>query len=212
MRYEHETRALDGFGSAFGGATALPPTSVDTAMDPFTGKVALQYTPAAHVMVYASASRGTKSGGFTTYNTGNSSGIQPFRPEKINAYEVGFKANPLPIVQINGSAYYYDYHDQQVLSAVWGANGPVGRFTNADKSRVLGGELELVLTPAKGLSINQYLSYSEGKYLDFQDLDVAASRAAGGPVYTDKSHTPIPSPSGRGVAGSAMPGPWPDSW
>jgi outer membrane receptor protein involved in Fe transport len=100
----------------------------------------------------------------------------------------------LPIVQINGSAYYYDYHDQQVLSAVWGVNGPVGRFTNADKSRVLGGELELVLTPAKGLSINQYLSYSEGKYLDFQDLDVAASRAAGGPVYTDKSHTPIPSP------------------
>ncbi|MDK4805906.1 MAG: TonB-dependent receptor [Novosphingobium aromaticivorans] len=194
MRYEHETRALDGFGSAFGGATALPPTSVDTAMDPFTGKVALQYTPAAHVMVYASASRGTKSGGFTTYNTGNSSGIQPFRPEKINAYEVGFKANPLPIVQINGSAYYYDYHDQQVLSAVWGANGPVGRFTNADKSRVLGGELELVLTLAKGLSINQYLSYSEGKYLDFQDLDVAASRAAGGPVYTDKSHTPIPFP------------------
>jgi outer membrane receptor protein involved in Fe transport len=102
-------------------------------MSPVTGKIALQYQPSRALMVYASASRGTKSGGFTTYNTGNSSGIQPFAPEKINAYEVGFKSNPLSFLQVNGSFYYYDYRDQQVLSAVC-ANGPVGRFTNADKS------------------------------------------------------------------------------
>ncbi|OYX17494.1 MAG: TonB-dependent receptor, partial [Brevundimonas diminuta] len=34
LRYEEETRELEGFGSAFGGATALPPTSVDTKMTP----------------------------------------------------------------------------------------------------------------------------------------------------------------------------------
>lgn len=194
LRYEHEKRSLEGFGSAFGGATALPPTSVDTSMNPLTGKLALQYKPNEQVMLYASASRGTKSGGFTTYNTGNSSGIQPFAPEKINAYEVGFKTNPLPFLQFNGSAYYYDYRDQQVLSAVWGANGPVGRFTNADKSRVVGAELELSIQPVAGLNISQYLGFSQGRYLDFSDLDVAASRAAGAAVYADRSHTNIPFP------------------
>lgn len=194
LRYEYEKRSLQGFGSAFGGAQALRPTSVDTSMSPVTGKIALQYQPSRALMVYASASRGTKSGGFTTYNTGNSSGIQPFAPEKINAYEVGFKSNPLSFLQVNGSFYYYDYRDQQVLSAVWGANGPVGRFTNADKSRVLGGELEMTLQPVKGLMISQYLGYSSGRYLSFSDLNVAASRAAGAAVYSDRSHTSIPFP------------------
>lgn len=62
LRYEEETRELEGFGSAFGGATALPPTSVDTKMTPLTGKAALEFKPVDNVLLYGSASRGYQVG------------------------------------------------------------------------------------------------------------------------------------------------------
>ncbi|MBU2418907.1 MAG: TonB-dependent receptor [Alphaproteobacteria bacterium] len=195
LRYEEETRDLNGFGTAFGGATALPPTSVTTEMTPLTGKLALEYKPDDNLLIYGSFSRGAKSGGFTTYNTGNSSGIQPFNPEILLAYEVGFKADPSPTVQINGAVYFYDYTDQQVLSAVYGVNGPVGRFTNVPSSEIYGAELEGTFRPVDGLRISQSISYKHGEYVEFFDLDVPASRAAGLAIYVDKSGDEIPFPA-----------------
>ncbi len=195
LRYEEETRDLNGFGTAFGGAIALPPTSVTTDMTPLTGKLALEYKPRDNLLIYGSFSRGAKSGGFTTYNTGSSSGIQPFKPEILLAYEVGFKADPTRNLQINGAAYFYDYTDQQVLSAVYGVNGPVGRFANVPSSAIYGAELEATLRPAEGLTINQSVSYKHGEYVEFFDLDVPASRAAGTAVFADKSGDRIPFPA-----------------
>lgn len=195
LRYEEETRELEGFGSAFGGATALPPTSVDTRMTPLTGKAALEFKPSDNLLIYGSVSRGAKSGGFTTYNTGDRSGIEPFDPEILWAYEVGFKADPSRAVQVNGAAYYYDYNGQQVLSAVCGANGPVGRFTNAD-SKIYGAELEGVFRPAAGLRISQNLSYKQGEYTDFIDLDIPKCRQTPRvTAFIDKSGDEIPFPS-----------------
>ncbi|MFC5373573.1 TonB-dependent receptor [Brevundimonas faecalis] len=191
LRYEEETRELQGFGSAFGGATALPPTSVETKMTPLTGKAALEFKPTDNLLIYGSASRGAKSGGFTTYNTGDRSGIQPFNPEILWAYEVGFKADPSRAFQLNGAAYYYDYSDQQVLSAVWGQNGPVGRFANVPSSHIWGAELEAVLKPVQGLRISQSLSYKKGEYDEYEAMDVPASRLAGKAVYVDKAGDPI---------------------
>lgn len=194
MRYEEETRELKGFGSAFGGATALPPTSVDTRMTPLTGKAALEFKPSDNLLIYGSVSRGAKSGGFTTYNTGDRSGIEPFDPEILWAYEVGFKADPSRAVQVNGAAYYYDYNGQQVLSAVCGANGPVGRFTNAD-SKIYGAELEGVFRPTAGLRISQNVSYKQGEYTDFIDLDIPACQQTRTTVLIDKSGDEIPFPA-----------------
>ncbi|MET4682940.1 TonB-dependent receptor [Brevundimonas faecalis] len=191
LRYEEETRELQGFGSAFGGATALPPTSVETKMTPLTGKAALEFKPTDNLLIYGSASRGAKSGGFTTYNTGDRSGIQPFNPEILWAYEVGFKADPSRAFQLNGAAYYYDYSDQQVLSAVWGQNGPVGRFANVPSSHIWGAELEAVLKPIQGLRISQSLSYKKGEYDEYEAMDVPASRLAGHAVYVDMAGDPI---------------------
>ncbi|MFK0298696.1 TonB-dependent receptor [Brevundimonas sp. NPDC090276] len=194
LRYEEETRELQGFGSAFGGATALPPTTVDTRMTPLTGKAALEFAPSDNLLIYGSVSRGAKSGGFTTYNTGARSGIEPFDPEILWAYEVGFKADPSRAIQINGSAYYYDYSGQQVLSAICGANGPIGRFTNAD-SKIYGAELEGVFRPSTGLRISQNLSYKQGEYTDFIDLDIPACQQTRTTVLIDKSGDEIPFPS-----------------
>ncbi len=195
LRYEEETRELEGFGSAFGGATALPRTSVDTRMTPLTGKAALEFKPSDNLLIYGSVSRGAKSGGFTTYNTPDRSGIEPFDPEILWAYEVGFKADPSRAVQINGAAYYYDYTDQQVLSAVCAAGGPIGRFTNAD-SKIYGAELEGVFRPTAGLRISQNISYKQGEYTDFVDLDIPkCQQTPRVTAFIDKSGDEIPFPA-----------------
>ncbi|MNQ78334.1 TonB dependent receptor [compost metagenome] len=194
LRYEEETRELQGFGTAFGGATALPPTDVSTKMTPLTGKAALEFKPVENVLLYTSVSRGAKSAGFAAYNFGDKSLIQPFSPETIWAYEAGFKADPSRTVQINGAAYYYDYTNQQVLSAVWGANGPIGIIENAPKSRIWGAELEAVLRPVDGLRISQSLSYKDGEFEEYTTLDVDASLAAlplPRAIYKDKAGDPI---------------------
>ena len=192
LRYEEETRKMMDFTSAFAGATALPPTSVETDMKPVTGKLALEFKPMDDVLLYATVSKGVKSGGFTTYNTANAAAIAAFKPETLWSYEVGFKTNPTPSLQVNGAAFFYDYKDQQVLSARLTANGLVGSFVNAPKSQIWGGELELTWTPAPGLTINQSASYKDGEFKDYNALDVPATRAAGREIYVDKSGDEIP--------------------
>jgi outer membrane receptor protein involved in Fe transport len=194
LRYEKETRHLNGFGTAFGGATALPPTTVSTKMTPWTGKIELDYKPLAGTLLYGSISKGAKSGGFTTYNTGDSSAIQPFAPETLWAYEVGVKTDILPRVQLNAAAYYYDYKNQQVLSTIYAANGLIGRFANVPKSEIWGGEIEAVFRPVPAMTLTQKLGYTRGKYIDFQEIDAGASRVAGMAIYVDRSGQRIPFP------------------
>ncbi len=194
LRFERETRNLDGFGSAFGGATALPPTNVSTRMTPLTGKASLEYKPIKAVLLYASASKGVKSGGFTAYNTGSASGIAPFKPERLYAYELGIKAAVTDTLSLAGAGFYYDYRDQQVLDAVCGANGPVGKFANARRSRIYGVEGSLDWKPG-AFGASAYASYKHGDYLDYQALDLAACRATHVAAYVDKSGERLPFPS-----------------
>ncbi len=200
LRYEDEKRTLDGFTSSFlfgafpvGG---LVPSTVSTSMQPVTGKAAAEYKLLDDVLLYASASRGAKSGGFTAYNTASGSGIAPFKPEILWAYETGFKTTLPAKMHFNGSLFYYDYHDEQELSAIYTpGTGAVGKFVNVNSSHIYGGELELVGEPAPHFTVSQQLGYKRGTYDDFKnDLNLAASEAAGTAIYTDKSGQTIPFP------------------
>jgi len=193
LRYEEETRKLVDFNTFIPGIPLVPPTDTRTKMKPLTGKASLEFKPVEDVLLYASVSRGVKSGGFTTYNTGNTTQLQPFKPEVLWAYETGFKANPLPNVQINGAAYYYDYKDRQVLSAVYTpGTGAVGKIANAPKSEIWGGELELTWKPAPEFVITQSVGYKDGKYKEFLDLSIPLSTAAGAAVFIDRAGEKLP--------------------
>ncbi len=194
LRYENEDRDLQGFGTAFGGAQALPPTDVSTSMNPTTGKLAAEFTPNDDLLLYGSVSRGAKSGGFTTYNTGQESSIQPFDPEILIAYEMGFKSDVTDSLRVNGAVFYYDYSDQQVLTAVFGPNGPVGRFANAPKTTIYGAELEVNWQPTRDLGFIQTFGYKKGEYDEFFDLDVPLSRAANEAVFVDRAGESLPFP------------------
>ncbi|WP_408590122.1 TonB-dependent receptor [Novosphingobium sp.] len=172
LRYEHETRKLRDFGTSIGPVTTFTNGNRDTGLDEVSGKAGLEFRPQKGLLLYANVSRGVKSGGFTVYNSPNSNQIDPFKPEVLYAYEVGVKADIGPKLRIDASAFYYDYRDQQVLGTVLSQqSGLIGRITNAPKSKIWGGEVEVVLAPVQGLKITQSVGYKYGEYSKYEAID-----------------------------------------
>lgn len=223
LRYETEDRdliELGTFATALGDlnfANGLDDGTLESrtqSLDEVTWKAGIDITPTDNLLIYASASRGVKSGGFTAYNTLNPAFVDPFDPETLRAYEAGFKTSTSDgAVQFNASAFYYDYTNQQVQSAefativAFSIAVPIGRIVNAPASKIYGGELELVWNPAPGLTINQTLGYKKGEFKEFVDLDIAASSAAGMAVTVDRAgqNLGLPNISYQGAASYRAP-------
>lgn len=116
----------------------FPPVSLAgkvSATEP-TGKVALSYFPQSDSTIYISASRGFKAGGI---NPGNPADFI-FQPEKINAYEGGYKSSFLEKrLRIASAVFYYDYKNMQLT-----VFDPITQnaIVNVPKSRIYGAELQ----------------------------------------------------------------------
>jgi outer membrane receptor protein involved in Fe transport len=192
VREDHETRELINLNTGFlvpsipsftGGALSHSITS-----NLPSGKIELDYTPQAGTLVYGSISRGVKSGGFTAHNTVVAPAADPFRPEKLTAYEVGVKSDLTRTLRINASVFYYRYRDQQVLGKILDvfSGSYIGKFQNAN-SRLSGGELEIEWRPLPGLAISQYAGVVSG-YFTSKILDSTT------PVPVDYNGRPLSVP------------------
>ncbi|WP_321905588.1 TonB-dependent receptor [Paraburkholderia tropica] len=204
IRQEHEHRDLTDFASGeltpsfvpFSGFTSGDGNQSLTS-NGTSGKVGLEFDLAPATLLYASISRGYKSGGFTAHNTANSNALVPFEPETLTAYEAGFKSDLTRSLRWNFSAFHYDYRDQQVLSATYDPTSQslIGTFVNAPKSRIDGFETELDWHPVNGLVISQYVGYKYGKYTaPFVTYNTVASAAAGTNVFSDYNGTSLSFP------------------
>ncbi|MCZ4343561.1 TonB-dependent receptor [Sphingomonadaceae bacterium G21617-S1] len=131
----------------------------------FDPKVTLSYQATPTTLLYATWSRGFKSGGF------NIGGLQaPFRPEKLTNYEAGVKADLLDRrLRANISAFNYDYKELQ--QSVVDGLGLVTR--NAATARLRGVEVELTARPTEELTIALNGSHLDGKFKDFVNADPA---------------------------------------
>ncbi len=150
---------------------AIPIFTFDDArtFDSVSGKAGVQYRLSPTANVYASYSRGTKSGGFFSGQTTNPADIGPYKDETVNAYEAGAKTELLGrALRANVAAFYYDYQNLQVYTTV--VDGLITRqlFTNASAARIYGAELELTATPTRGLSVSLNGAYLHGTYRDFR--------------------------------------------
>ena len=177
LRWETESRRLDSYGTVTAPAVAPAPVTYKTHLNEVSGRLGLEYDLTDNAMLYASLSRGVKSGGFTTYNATSAT---PFKPEIVIAYEAGIKSDLWDRrLRLNGALFYYDYRDQQVQGLEYSReNGRLGKITNVPKSRIWGGEIELTLLPMDGLTISQNLGYKTGKYLEYDAIDGTATDAA----------------------------------
>lgn len=195
VRYNHD-KATGMFDSMSGGTSSqtsgayLQPSSTGGRKgDAWTGKVALDYQITPSNMVYASWTRGFKPGGInSSASAGNSYSILPtYKQETVDSFEIGTKNRFLgDTLQINGSAFLYNYRNMQFLEEdpiLYGEG-----ISNAPKARVYGLELEGSYIPTEGLRFDASMSYLEGEftshYLALDPTNAAnAQNAAGYPDY-----------------------------
>jgi len=114
LRYTEESRKFTGFALSATGAP-LPSVAVKTKFNELTPRAILQYELSPHANVYASYSKGFKSGVFNTSGVG-AANLVPVEPETIDAYEIGAKADLTSWLRTNFAAFYYDYRNIQVSS------------------------------------------------------------------------------------------------
>lgn len=157
---------------------------IDGSNKALTGRAALSYTFDGGTLVYASYSRGYRSGAFNGGGYTSSAGITYIDPERVNAYEVGVKGRFLDNkLTLSGAGFYYDYSNQQVQDT---RPGPVSFLVNAPKSQVYGGEVEATFRAFPGFVINASGGYLHATYkeLTLQGTDLSGNDLPFAPRWT----------------------------
>jgi iron complex outermembrane receptor protein len=131
----------------------------------WTPRFAINYQANNDVLLFASATRGFKSGGWNARGTSPSE-LLPFDAEKAWSYEAGVKSELLDRrLRVNLSAYLLDVAGLQTPSGFLRANGSIGFVTrNFADYQNKGIELELNAVPARGLNLFASFGYQDDKY------------------------------------------------
>lgn len=125
----------------------------------WTGRAVLDYKITDDSLLYASYSRGYKSGGINPPLQPIFAVQEGFDPEFVNAFEIGSK-NTFGggALTLNATAFYYQYKALQLSRIV--ARTSVNDNVDAD---IYGLELESVVRPTRELAINIGFSYLKTK-------------------------------------------------
>ena len=139
-----------------------------------TPKVVIQYTLTDDIMVYASATRGFKSGGFNAFEIQGS-----FDEETLWSYETGLRSILLEQrLRANLTVFHYDYEDLQINQWQTVPSGILGTVTNAGQASSTGAELELLVKPADNFQLEVGLAWLDAEFDQFVSID--PDRAAEG--------------------------------
>jgi iron complex outermembrane receptor protein len=176
----------DGFLN--GGPTPSQPEA--NSQSGFNPKVALSVQASDSTMVYASASKGFRSGGAQANFPGctlpnlSVDAITHIRSDTLWTYELGTKVQ-LPAVLISAAAYNIQWSNlQQQVALLCGFYAQV----NGNKARINGGEIEATGRLAPGLQFRLGLGYENTDISDPGNLALfgvnSGTRVAGVPAFT----------------------------
>jgi iron complex outermembrane receptor protein len=154
LRYSWEKKTLLGIRG-----TAPLAFQNEHSWDSVTPRASLRYRVSEAVNVYATFSKGFKSGVLDTTSFTNT----PLEPEDLTAYEIGMKAQGYSF-SLNASAFYYDYKNLQM--SIY--DPPNSLLRNAARAKIYGFDLDGVYKISGELQIRlgaAWLPYS--KYESF---------------------------------------------
>ena len=143
---------------------SVVPTDKQKSWNAFTPTATLNYQATDSTLIYASVTRGFKSG---VINVGSRNDV--INPEFVWSYEIGLKTAALNNrLQANLAAFYMNYSDLQVgfVDAT-----SVVTTVNAASARNYGFEAELRAKPAPGLTLELFGTYLNAKYRKFNSGD-----------------------------------------
>ncbi len=143
-------------------ATAIPTTTTTRIWTP---RFAVNFKPNDDILLFASATRGFKSGGWNARATAASQ-LLPFGPEKVWSYEAGIKSEFFNNrLRANITAYWMDVTGLQTPSALVGPTGAITFITrNFADYRNKGIEAEFVVAPFDGFNLFANIGYQDDNY------------------------------------------------
>ena len=150
----------------------------------WSARLQVDYRPNENTLTYLSWNRGVKSGGFNapllpSFVSDDGIKILPdgtqepfsfmnYEPERLDAYEAGFKADlSAGRLRVNGAVYYYDYKQCQVFSII-----QLDTFTLNGDCESKGFELEVLAAPAAGLDLMFGVGYVDAEATDIPGITI----------------------------------------
>ena len=200
VRYSSDHKDYDRTTSTFWGApfSAINETvafSANKRWNAWTPTLSLQKQLDPQTMLYASASRGFKSGGFNgRANTAAETKSAEYNPEYVWTYELGMKWRSADNkLQANLAAFHSDYTDFQArVSEVQnpGSITPTFAFPviNAAKLKMDGIEFEGAAVLGQGTRLSAQVGYMDARYAKFVDHRLDPSD----PLYNPELHKHVP--------------------
>jgi iron complex outermembrane recepter protein len=176
LRYTHDEKKGDDFLDFifFGGCAIVVPSptthcaakTFDESWNTLTGRAGIQIETSEDDMLYATASRGYRSGGVLV---GNFPG--EYDPEYIWNYELGLKSLSWDgRLQFNVAAFWNTYSDMQVFIQDIGGS----RIENAAESTVKGVEIDAIAKLSDAFTVNFGLAWLDATYDSYTTIDSRA--------------------------------------
>jgi iron complex outermembrane receptor protein len=238
LRYTHEDKrgSFRQWHTAGANLTTLPPALAAAAQgirgqfaplanyevsfgdDNVSGLATLSYAPTDDVLLYASYSRGAKSGGLNLSTL--PAGISPrVAPEEVNAFELGLKSQWLGrTLTANFAAFQTDISDYQaaIIDIPQNSNTALTYIANIPKVRSRGVEGDFAWTPSRHISLNAAFAYTDATYRRYvnaqqtpedQDRgpqqDLSGQRLPGASKFTYTLGADVSQPLGEIAGGAA---------
>ncbi|KHK93177.1 TonB-dependent receptor [Novosphingobium malaysiense] len=176
----------------------------DISSNHWTPRAVIRYKPDDQSSIYASYTKGYKAeiidvGGSCENPTGNlftgPFECNPIKPEKIDAYEVGYKFDNR-VVSLDLSAFYYDYRNLQVSLYLQGGQASI---INAAKAKIYGIDGQLSVRVTERLRVTAAGAWTHARYTEFNHAPVftTCNPAAAGLTLADYAPTGV---CGNGAA------------
>jgi iron complex outermembrane receptor protein len=179
LRYTWEGRRHQFVQTAFTTGALQGQGDVHASFTDLSPRASLKYKFSNAAMAYLTYSRGFKSG---VFNASSITQLTPVQPEKIDAYEFGIKADPLPWLRTNLAVFYDKYRNIQLSATT--ANSSAVLLLNAANSTIKGFEFEATARASADLDLRVGASYLDAKYDKFPGAVINTPLPQGGNSQT----------------------------
>jgi iron complex outermembrane receptor protein len=164
VRWSTEKKNLWG---AFNNPT--PPFIAKRSWHNVSPKLTVRYAVSPELNVYASYTRGFKSG---TFNPNSFFVVNAVRPEIVDAFEAGVKGRVGSNLSFELSAFHYDYKDIQVTTFLVGTTA----LQNAAKEKIYGLDASVTWRPVEDLTLTAAVTPLHARYSSFPSAVVVVPR------------------------------------
>jgi iron complex outermembrane receptor protein len=147
----------------------------DEDWDEFTPRLGARYAINDDVMVFATYSKGYRSGGLNGRVNSLEEARQPYDTETVDNFEVGIKSEWMDNrVRVNANVFYMEYDDKQeeLQLPSDGGTGQKTVVTNASSATIQGIEFDVQAFFNENFSMRGNLGYLDTEYDDFQYQDI----------------------------------------